>query len=251
MGYPSGLIGTEIPIGARILAVVDCFDALTSDRPYRARMGDAEALAIITERRGTMYDPLVVDTFLHIYPELRSPEHSGEPGEISTPVPSNTSSTNTSHWRLCASSETYSRSQHLQNRLTLSPHLRRSWTMLARRLQAVAELLSTGHFRSALEKLHQVYDDSGHMDRLLMAELLLFTGERENAHAILKSLLSSPRLNNSIQAKCYGHLAYIVKQRDGVSPALALYEKSLRLAEAANDLDQACRTQPVDARGES
>jgi putative nucleotidyltransferase with HDIG domain len=97
MGYPSGLIGTEIPIGARILAVVDCFDALTSDRPYRARMGDAEALAIITERRGTMYDPLVVDTFLSIYPELRSPEHNGELGELSTPVNSNTSAPNTSH----------------------------------------------------------------------------------------------------------------------------------------------------------
>jgi putative nucleotidyltransferase with HDIG domain len=73
-GYPSGLVGTEIPIGARILAVVDCFDALTSDRPYRARMSDAEALAIISERRGNMYDPLVVDTFLRIYPDLRSPE---------------------------------------------------------------------------------------------------------------------------------------------------------------------------------
>jgi HD-GYP domain-containing protein (c-di-GMP phosphodiesterase class II) len=68
------LIGTEIPIGARILAVVDCFDALTSDRPYRARMSDAEALAIITDRRSTMYDPLVVDTFLRIYPDLRSSE---------------------------------------------------------------------------------------------------------------------------------------------------------------------------------
>lgn len=83
MGYPSGLIGTEIPIGARILAVVDCFDALTSDRPYRARMSDAEALAIITERRGTMYDPLVVDTFLQIYPELRSLERSADAGTLS------------------------------------------------------------------------------------------------------------------------------------------------------------------------
>jgi putative nucleotidyltransferase with HDIG domain len=71
-GYPSGLVGTEIPLGARILAVVDCFDALTSDRPYRARMTDADALAIINERRGNMYDPLVVDIFLRIYPELRT-----------------------------------------------------------------------------------------------------------------------------------------------------------------------------------
>lgn len=62
-GYPNGLKGTEIPIGARILSVVDCYDALTSDRPYRAAMSDEEALAIIRARRGTMYDPVVVDTF--------------------------------------------------------------------------------------------------------------------------------------------------------------------------------------------
>jgi putative nucleotidyltransferase with HDIG domain len=62
-GYPQGLKGTEIPIGARILSVVDCYDALTSDRPYRAAMDDVDALAIIRARRGTMYDPVVVDTF--------------------------------------------------------------------------------------------------------------------------------------------------------------------------------------------
>ena len=45
-GYPDGLKGTEIPIGARILSVVDCFDALTSDRPYRRRMSDEDALKI-------------------------------------------------------------------------------------------------------------------------------------------------------------------------------------------------------------
>jgi putative nucleotidyltransferase with HDIG domain len=73
-GYPAGLVGTEIPIGARILAVVDCFDALTSDRPYRARMTDADALEIIAERRSNMYDPLVVDTFFKIYSDLRANE---------------------------------------------------------------------------------------------------------------------------------------------------------------------------------
>jgi putative nucleotidyltransferase with HDIG domain len=62
-GYPCGLKGVEIPIGARILSVVDCYDALTSDRPYRAAMSDEEALAIIRQRRGTFYDPIVVDTF--------------------------------------------------------------------------------------------------------------------------------------------------------------------------------------------
>ena len=50
-GYPEGLRGTDIPIGARILDVVDCFDALTSDMPYRQRMSDDEALRILRERR--------------------------------------------------------------------------------------------------------------------------------------------------------------------------------------------------------
>jgi HD domain/GAF domain len=63
-GYPDGLKGADIPLGARILSVVDCFDALTSDRPYRRRMTEQDALKIIVDRRGTMYDPVVVDTFL-------------------------------------------------------------------------------------------------------------------------------------------------------------------------------------------
>ena len=66
-GYPDGLKGSDIPIGARILSVVDCFDALTSDRPYRGKLPDAEALRILGDRRGTMYDPLVVDTFVQVY----------------------------------------------------------------------------------------------------------------------------------------------------------------------------------------
>jgi diguanylate cyclase (GGDEF)-like protein/putative nucleotidyltransferase with HDIG domain len=70
-GYPAGLKATDIPIGARILSVVDCFDALTSDRPYRPRLADDEALRILLERRGSMYDPLVVDTFITVYREIK------------------------------------------------------------------------------------------------------------------------------------------------------------------------------------
>lgn len=62
-GYPDGLRGTTIPLGARILSVVDCFDALTSDRPYRPKLTSEEALQVVIERRGSMYDPVVVDTF--------------------------------------------------------------------------------------------------------------------------------------------------------------------------------------------
>jgi diguanylate cyclase (GGDEF)-like protein/putative nucleotidyltransferase with HDIG domain len=71
-GYPVGLKGTEIPIGARILSVVDCFDALTSDRPYRPRLSDDEAMRIVIDRRGTMYDPLIVDSFVKIHRSITS-----------------------------------------------------------------------------------------------------------------------------------------------------------------------------------
>jgi putative nucleotidyltransferase with HDIG domain len=78
-GYPDKIRGTDIPIGARILSVVDCFDALTSDRPYRKRMTDTDALRILQERRGTMYDPLVVDVFARCYsrimPQEEQPAH--------------------------------------------------------------------------------------------------------------------------------------------------------------------------------
>src|SRR5688572_14694236 len=69
-GYPTGISGTEIPLGARILSVVDCFDALTSDRPYRPRMATEEAFDILRKRRGNMYDPTVVDAFIAAYEEL-------------------------------------------------------------------------------------------------------------------------------------------------------------------------------------
>jgi putative nucleotidyltransferase with HDIG domain len=79
-GYPRGLSGTEIPIGARILSVVDCFDALTSDRPYRRRLTDEAALDILRERRGRAYDPEIVDKFIAIYKTIvvanvDAPEH--------------------------------------------------------------------------------------------------------------------------------------------------------------------------------
>ena len=66
-GYPDGLAGENIPIGARILMVVDCFDALTSDRPYRPRFETAAALQVLIDRKGTMYDPQVVDGFLSLH----------------------------------------------------------------------------------------------------------------------------------------------------------------------------------------
>ena len=62
-GYPHGLRGTDIPIEARIIAVADVFDALTSERPYKDRMASEDALAIINQMRGKKLDPDCVDAF--------------------------------------------------------------------------------------------------------------------------------------------------------------------------------------------
>jgi putative nucleotidyltransferase with HDIG domain len=78
-GYPDGLQGTEIPIGARILSVIDCYDALTSDRPYRRALAPAAAFAIIRDRRGSMYDPLLVDAFEEIYLTLETEADASRP----------------------------------------------------------------------------------------------------------------------------------------------------------------------------
>jgi putative nucleotidyltransferase with HDIG domain len=70
-GYPDGLSGDAIPLGARVLAIVDCYDALTSDRPYRRSLPHERAMAMILERRGTMYQPEIADALLRIVDELR------------------------------------------------------------------------------------------------------------------------------------------------------------------------------------
>jgi HD-GYP domain-containing protein (c-di-GMP phosphodiesterase class II) len=62
-GYPFGLAGDHIPLEARIFAVVDAYDAMTSDRPYRKAMSHQEAMAEIRAQAGTHFDPQVVDIF--------------------------------------------------------------------------------------------------------------------------------------------------------------------------------------------
>jgi response regulator RpfG family c-di-GMP phosphodiesterase len=83
-GYPHGLAGEEIPLGARIFAVVDTFDAMTSDRPYRRAMGLEEVRAEVTRCSGTQFDPQVVEAFLSIEPstwdEIRRKAHDNALG---------------------------------------------------------------------------------------------------------------------------------------------------------------------------
>jgi diguanylate cyclase (GGDEF)-like protein len=70
-GYPDGLAGEMIPLGARVIALCDAFDAMTSDRPYRDALGREEALAEIRRCAGTQFDPRVVEEFSAVVDELR------------------------------------------------------------------------------------------------------------------------------------------------------------------------------------
>ncbi len=65
-GYPYGLTREAIPLGSRILAVVDAYDAMTSQRPYREALPAASARAELERCAGTQFDPQVVDAFLRV-----------------------------------------------------------------------------------------------------------------------------------------------------------------------------------------
>jgi putative two-component system response regulator len=77
-GYPRGLAGSEIPLEGRIVAVVDVYDALTSDRPYRAALPHENAVALMCAGKGTQFDAIVLDAFLEALrgtvPVLHPPE---------------------------------------------------------------------------------------------------------------------------------------------------------------------------------
>jgi diguanylate cyclase (GGDEF)-like protein/putative nucleotidyltransferase with HDIG domain len=79
-GYPIGLRGDEIPLGARILTAVDYFDALMSERPYHRAMSPEGALDLLRQESGKALDPTVVNTFIEMYPTLRTEaDQSQEP----------------------------------------------------------------------------------------------------------------------------------------------------------------------------
>ncbi|HTX75709.1 MAG TPA: HD domain-containing phosphohydrolase [Terracidiphilus sp.] len=80
-GYPDGLKGEEIPIGARILTAVDCFDALASDRPYRKAMPLDQALAMVKSKAGSQFDPEIVRLLEEHYQYLEQRAHQ-EMGEM-------------------------------------------------------------------------------------------------------------------------------------------------------------------------
>ena len=85
-GYPRGLKGDDIPLGARILFLVDYFDALTSNRPYHEAMTFEAAVALIEQEAGKALDPRAVEAFVHVLPQVRSEAESADKERRTGPV---------------------------------------------------------------------------------------------------------------------------------------------------------------------
>ena len=82
-GYPDGLSGTNIPLESRIIGLVDAFDAMTSDRPYRAKKSHAWALEEVERHAGTQFCPHCVDIFLSLRSKLKISQYQSSRTAIS------------------------------------------------------------------------------------------------------------------------------------------------------------------------
>jgi HD-GYP domain-containing protein (c-di-GMP phosphodiesterase class II) len=89
-GYPTGLAGDAIPAGARVFSVADAFDAMTSDRPYRKAIPFDQACQEVADGAGSQFDPMVVDAFTAILPELpglHAALHAGPVDSLAHSIP--------------------------------------------------------------------------------------------------------------------------------------------------------------------
>jgi putative nucleotidyltransferase with HDIG domain len=206
-GYPDGLAGSAIPIGARILSVVDCFDALTSDRPYRPRLSDHEAIRILVDRRGKMYDPLIVDTFIAVYRDL-APSTVG--GTEQLPLRAITAATTASGSAASRFDEISGSSEEVVTLLEL-----------ARGLKAEA----------ALDDLCE--NIFGHVRRLIPASLCVFYVHEIDADELVAAHVSGE------SAPLLSRIRIAIGQR--VSGWVAAHRQSIRNSDPALDLGGAAR----------
>jgi len=87
-GYPHGLAGAEIPIGSRIVAIADAYEAMISDRPYSGPMSHSDALGELERQRGIQFDPDLVDTFIMLVGDGTHPPVAGRLSVVAAPTKS-------------------------------------------------------------------------------------------------------------------------------------------------------------------
>jgi HD-GYP domain-containing protein (c-di-GMP phosphodiesterase class II) len=86
LGYPRGLVGSAIALGARVIAVADSWDAMTSNRPYRDALAPEVALAELLRGRGTQWDRAVVDAFAETLPGASPAARQSRLAEVGMPL---------------------------------------------------------------------------------------------------------------------------------------------------------------------
>ena len=115
-GYPDGLKGEEIPIGARILSAVDCFDALASDRPYRKALSPKAALAMVKSLSGTQFDPAIVAIMEQLYDQVEDEMQVSTNSKAFVPL-----NTDIEVWRGIAPGNGFQADSNGANTLTSAP----------------------------------------------------------------------------------------------------------------------------------
>src|SRR6266853_2292234 len=226
-GYPSGLSGPDIPLGARILSVVDCFDALTSDRPYRPRFSDEDALRIVMERRGSMYDPVIVDVFVRVHREMLA-------SEVRTDV--NVSQSETAN----TSGKLPEPNAPSLSEITASSHEMATMHALSR---ALASMTSASEMSDVV---------SSHLRRLVPSSLVAFfvydarTSELEIAHAFGEASSTIRGLRIPLGQRLSGWVAVNRQTIVNSDPSLDLGEIALAVTPAL----RSCMSTPLTSDGQ-
>jgi diguanylate cyclase (GGDEF)-like protein len=127
-GYPHGLAGAEIPVGSRIVAIADAYEAMISDRPYSAAMSHADALEELVRQRGIQFDPDLVDIFISLVGDGSGPLIAGQLSIVAVPggdsrgkatrAPRRTAATRSERSRAAARSKVSTARQTSNGRLT-------------------------------------------------------------------------------------------------------------------------------------
>jgi putative nucleotidyltransferase with HDIG domain/diguanylate cyclase (GGDEF)-like protein len=231
-GYPDGIAGEAIPLGARIMAVVDCFEALTSHRPYRRALSSEAAVCMIVERRGTAYDPRVVDAFVEL--AARDPR-AGAPADAPASAPASTAMAATPS--LCGTQPAHGRLQPRDSKPDPDAMLL---------LCAVAEGLAG---RATLDDVAEAM--GRHLRRMVPAPLVVFylpdqAGAIVSRHASGEAAALLEGLRIPIGAGLSGWVAANRVTMANADPALDLGD---RLAVLATPLESAVST-PLVSDGE-
>jgi diguanylate cyclase (GGDEF)-like protein len=223
-GYPVGLKGQEIPLGARIIAVVDCFTSMLTDRPFRPPRTYAEAIATLRENGGSALDPTLVERFIEVLPTIESRMHSALQTPLAEPIHERTLSQDVPVSALADIAVAYREEQMLRDIAhTLSASLRISDTLslISSRLVSMMPLDSCALFlidaASELLLCSNVVGANQEAIRGVTASTIDRLGELLPAHQGTSAAAASAAVRQQSVMVC------ALETKTGIVGALAIY----------------------------